>query len=290
MADSNFPKIFVIVLNFNGGASLQQCLTSVFQSDYPNFEIVVVDNDSKDGSFEQAKLNFSRSHFIKNSKNVGFAKGNNLGIRYALEKFADYIFVLNNDALLEKTTLSSLIKTAQAKPSAGIISPLIFGPDDSTVWFAGGKINWNKMRAVHLTKNISATLYLSEYLSGCAMLIKKEVFKKVGLFDERFFLYYEDADFSLRTSKAGFDLLVDPSAHIQHLEQSNLKNPLKTYWLVLSALIFFRTHSSFAQKFWLVPYLLLRRIKNFYNLIFTTDPVARDVRKAYRDYKNASER
>ena len=282
--ESDLPKIFVVVLNFNGAATLPACLTSILQSDYPNFEIVVVDNDSKDESFEQAKTNFSRLHFIKNSSNIGFSKGNNIGIRFALEKFADHVFVLNNDAILKKTTLSSLLDTADKYPNAGIISPLILTGDKKNIWFAGGKIEWNKMRAIHLTKAVSKLPYSSEYLSGCALLIKKEVFKKIGLFDERFFLYYEDADFSLRAKKAGFDLLVDPMVRIAHHEQSKNNNS-KTYWLVLSGLIFFETHASLPIKLYTFVYILLRKIKNAYKRRFANDLLARDVHRAYVDFK-----
>lgn len=282
--DSSFPKIFVVVLNFNGQFTLPACLTSVFQSDYPNFEIVIVDNNSRDGSFEQAKLNFSRSHFIKNSENIGFSRGNNVGIRFALEKFADFVFVLNNDTVIGKTTLSSLVTVAIANPTAGIISPLILTSDNKHVWFAGGIIQWNRMKAIHLVEKKSKMPYPSEYLSGCAMLIRKEVFKKVGLFDERFFLYYEDADFSLRTKKSGFNLLVAPQTHIQHLEQSN-SNDSKTYWLVLSGLIFFKTHASVIWRLWLFFYVLVRKMKNFFNLYFTKNASASSVRQAYHDFK-----
>ena len=284
MTDSNLPKIFVVILNFNGAATLSTCLSSVFQSDYPNFEVVVVDNNSEDESFEQARLNFSRAHLIKNSKNIGFSKGNNVGIRYALEKFADYVFILNNDAVLEKTTLSSLANTAGANSAAGIISPLILTGNSKHIWFAGGIIQWNKMRAIHLTETTSKSPYSSEYLSGCAMLIKKEVFKKIGLFDERFFLYYEDADLSMRAKKANFDLLIDPSVRIQHFEQSS-RNSSKNYWLVLSGLLFFKIHASLAQKIWLFIYLPLRKIKNFYKLNFTKDLFASSVHQAYQDFK-----
>lgn len=282
--NSTFPKVFVVILNFNGKNIILDCLTSVFKSDYPNFEIIVVDNNSTDESFEKAKLNFSRSHFIKNDENVGFSKGNNIGIRYALEKFAEYVFVLNNDTILEKTTISSLVKTAEKKPLAGIISPLILNPNNEGVWFAGGKIQWRKMKTIHLTKKISDIPYSSEYLSGCAMLIKKDVFKKVGLFDERFFLYYEDADFSLRSKKAGFDLLIDPTITIQHLEQSS-SNDSKNYWLVLSGLLFFQIHSNAFWKMWHFFYLLLRKIKNFYNTDIKKDSAALKIRQAYRDFR-----
>lgn len=284
MEEFNFPKIFVIVLNFNGKSTLNDCLSSVFKSDYPNFEIVVVDNNSKDGSLEKAKLNFSRSHFIKNSDNIGFSKGNNVGIRYALEKFADYVFLLNNDATIEKNTLSLLEATARRHPAAGIVSPIILTGDKKHIWFAGGKILWDKMRAIHLTENTSKLPYSSEYLSGCAMLIKKAVFKKIGLFDERFFLYYEDADLSVRAKKAGFNLLIDPSSHIQHFEQSSA-NSSKNYWLVLSGLLFFKTHATWQLKIWFFIYVLLRKIKNFYKVHFLRDSGARSVRRAYIDFK-----
>lgn len=285
MSNELFPKIFIIVLNFNGKEVLPACLSSIFKSDYPNFEVVVVDNNSGDDSFNQARLLFSRAHFIKNPKNIGFSRGNNIGIRYVLEKFADYVFILNNDTTINKDTLSILSSAAKDNPSAGIISPTIFNADES-LWFAGGTINWKKMKTEHLNQVKSETPYATEYVSGCAMFVKKEVFKKIGLFDERFFLYYEDAEFSLRAKKAGFKLLVAPSTHITHYEQSNVLNDLKTYWLVVSGLMFFRIHSSFSNKLWIVLiYLPLRKIKNFYDLLFKKTLDAKNVHKAYIDFK-----
>ncbi|MDD5397170.1 MAG: glycosyltransferase family 2 protein [Candidatus Moranbacteria bacterium] len=283
--DQKFPKIFVIVLNFNGAKTLPGCLASVFQSDYPNFETVVVDNNSQDGSFEKARLAYSKAHFIKNSANIGFAKGNNVGIRFALEKFADHIFVLNNDAIIENDALSLLAKEAAKNPAAGIFSPIITTANGEDVWFAGGLVDWLGMKNTHITKPLAAISYKTDYVSGCAMLIKKDVFKKIGLFDERYFLYYEDADFSLRANKAGFDLLIVPSVSVRHLEQSNTNNKSKIYWLVLSGLLFFDTHTSWLQKFWTKPYLMARKIKNLYDLVFSPSDVSRDIRKAYRDYK-----
>ena len=277
------PKIFVIVLNFNGQDVLTQCLASIYQSSYLNFEVVIVDNDSNDTSLEQAMRSFSRAHFIKNSENFGFSRGNNVGIRWALEKFADYILVLNNDTVLEKTTLSDLVQAMQKNESAGIASPVIFSADNNSVWFAGGTIDWRKMKTNHVLKIKSDSPYSSEYISGCAMFIKKDVFKKIGILDERFFLYYEDADFSMRAKKAGFDLLIVPSAHIKHLEQSNDKNRLKIYWLVLSGLMFFCAHSP--NKVRLFFYIFLRKIKNFCDRVFSNNKNARIVHKAYVDYR-----
>lgn len=105
----NYPKAFVIILNYNGKDVLKKCLLSVFKNDYPNFEIVLVDNNSIDGSFETAKADFSKANFIKNEENLGFSAGNNVGIRFALERMADYVLLLNNDVEVEKDFLGKLI-------------------------------------------------------------------------------------------------------------------------------------------------------------------------------------
>ncbi|HEX8974793.1 MAG TPA: glycosyltransferase family 2 protein [Patescibacteria group bacterium] len=288
MQESTFPSVFVIVLNYEGKDTLIACLKSVLGSDYPNFSVVVVDNASTDGSFEQARDLFPKAHFIRNSANIGFAKGNNVGIRFALEKFADFVFLLNNDAIIEKNTLSKLVKAADSSKKIGIVSPLILGPGKKTVWFAGGIIHWSKMKATHINKIVAKKLYESQYLTGCAMLIKKKVFKDIGLFDERFFLYYEDTDFSYRATKAGFSLAIEPNTTIEHKERSSSHSRSKTYWLVLSGLIFFYTHSNLFRKAWIIFYVSLRKFKNRLDLLFSRNTLAKEVQRAYQDFKDAS--
>ena len=281
---TKLPKVFIIVLNFNGEDKVLNCLTSIFQSDYENFEVVLVDNNSTDGSFEKAKLQYSRVHFIRSAVNVGFAKGNNIGIRWALEKFADHIFILNNDTVIERDTLSVLVAAMKKIGNTAIISPLIMEANKKDIWFAGGTIDWLRMRTHHINKLLSNELFPSQYLSGCAMLINKHVFKEIGLLDERYFLYYEDADFSYRANKAGFGLYVAPASKIIHLEQSNTLNEAKLYWLVLSGLIFFRTHGSLFQKLWTRIYICLRKIKNLYDTRYLKKGTAIQVARAYKDF------
>lgn len=283
---TKMPKVFILVLNYNGRQTVLNCLKSIYAQDYPNFEVVLIDNNSTDESFELAKQNFSNAHFIKNNFNLGFAAGNNVGIRFALEKFADYVFLLNNDAYLEKNTLSLLIQKAAKNPTA-LVSPLIEKNDGAT-WFAEGKINWLTMKTMHIRKNTKNKCHSSEYLTGCALLVGKKVFQKIGLMDENFFLYYEDADFSLRAKKAGFSLLVYPEAKIIHDEQSNENNPEKIYWLVVSGLRFFQKHTPFYLQPWLWLYLNLRKTKNLCALLFQKNPRVLQVRKAYQDFKQYS--
>lgn len=284
--NSTQPKIFIVIVNYNGLEVLDSCLNSVFSSNYPNIEVVLVDNNSKDGSLEIAKRKYQKSHFIINDSNLGFAKAVNLGIRFSLEKMADYVLLLNSDAVLEKRAISNLIKNSSKDQSIGVLSPLIYDGYGEKIWFSGGKINWKKMKATHSkTAKEQFLLCDTDFLSGCAMFIKKDVFKKIGLFDERFFLYYEDVDFTFRAKKEGFSLCIDRTSTVFHKEISNKENKDKVYWLVLSGLIFFKKNSNLFYRFYYFFYIILRRIKNWINLrkkINTSDTL---IRKAYLDYK-----
>ena len=283
MKTKKYPKLFVIILNYNGKDTIKNCLDSVFCSNYPDFETVVVDNNSKDGSFEIAKNSFPKFHFIKNKNNDGFAAGNNVGIRFALEKMADYVFLLNNDAVLEKDTLSKLIRFAE-NSEAGIFSPVILNRKKE-IWFSGGTIKWSKMRAVHSGKRPEKKVpYKTEYVTGCACLIKKEVFKKTGLFSEDYFLYYEDTDFCIRARKEGFKCMVVPNSKIIHFEKSESDLSNKIYWLVLSGLIFFRKNTPKSIKAVTGSYLYLRKMKNMIDTM-NNKKYSEIVKKAYLDFK-----
>lgn len=285
MKNNPIPAVYLIILNYNSGEWLSRCLTSVFKSDYPNYEVVVVDNASTDGSFEAAKNGFSRAHFIKSHTNLGFSAGNNLGIRLALEKMADYVFLLNPDALVDPETVSILVAAAEENKTAGIFSPLVFQGATQNIWFAGGIIHWLRMRATHLFKRKTFHQpYPTEYISGCAMLIRDKVFQRIGLLSEDFFLYYEDADFSLRATRAGFTLLVVPSASVHHFEKSQLNAPLKTYWLIFSGLIFFQKHTPLFFRPWMHFFIVLRRIKNWRVARKNKNSLAPIIKKSFTDY------
>lgn len=286
MKKNNLPKVFIVVLNYNGLRTIARCLSSIYRSSYANFEVVLVDNASTDGSLELAKQQFQRAHIIMNQVNTGFAKGNNLGIRFALEKFADYVLVLNNDAYLEPSTLETLVSYAEKNRAVGILSPLIFTADKK-IWFAGGKIDWLRMRTIHDDSRALKIPYASDYLCGCSLLVSQAVFKKIGLLDEKFFLYYEDADLSIRARKAGFKIRIVPQAQIIHDEQSESDRPQKTYWLVLSGIIFFKKHTPFFLKPWMFLYLMFRKLKNRRDILNKKDGVSFAVSKAYKDSAEA---
>jgi GT2 family glycosyltransferase len=282
----NLPKVFIIILNYNGLDCIKTTLVSVLRLDYLNFEIVLVDNNSQDGSFELVRREFPKVTSIKNSENLGFSAGNNIGIEYALERGADYIFLLNYDTKVEKSSLSYLVEEMEKDKKTGIASPMIFEGDTSNVWFSGGKIDWLKMKSEQIKNKKTKNYYNSDYLSGCAMLIRAEVFRKIGLFDEKFFLYWEDTDFSVRAKKAGYKLAVYPQSRICHFEKSQEKMERKIYWLVLSGLIFFKKNYSFFYRPWFSFYVLLRKIKNRHDIKKEKTAINEAVQKAYQDFKH----
>ena len=282
-----FPKVFIVILNYNGKAVIKNCLTSVFKVAYPNFEVVLVDNNSTDGSLELAKANFSKINFIKNEENLGFATGNNIGIRFALERMADFVLVLNNDTEVDKDFLTKLVSVAQLDETIGLLSPVIFNGQTKQIWFSGGKINWLKMRTEHINIVQTEDYYPSSFITGCSMLVRSAVFKKIGLFDEDFFLYWEDADFSFRANKAGFKNMVVSASWVYHFEQSEKYHASKVYWLVVSGLIFFKKNTTFWLRPWIGLYLMGRKIKNWRDNKFRKDETAIMVKKAYDDFNRA---
>ena len=283
---NRFPLVFIVVLNYNGRATLPECLRSVFRLDYPLFHVVVLDNASTDGSFEQARRTYPKAHFISNSENVGFARGMNVGIRFALDQRAEYIWLVNPDTVVTEDSLRLLVELLEHNPDTGMVSPRIVSPTN-TLWFGGGTIQWLRMRAVHTPLRSETRPFETGFLSGCAPLIKSSVFRMTGLFDERFFLYYEDADLSYRAKKMGFSTVIHPRAVVTHSEEST-RNPEKVYWLVRSGLFFFKKHTPFFGQPFFWSAVVARKIYNMIRLArskkTTTDTAALSVRDAFRDF------
>lgn len=280
------PKVGIIVLNYNGKNCLSACLRSLNRLEYSNREIIIVDNCSSDDSLLTAERMFPQHTFVRNTKNEGFAKGMNIGIRLALARGAEWCWLVNYDAETDPVALTQLIAEAQKHPEAGLLSPVIYEKESARPWFAKGEIDFFRMRAIHGQPNqeeSSSESYRSEFLTGCALLIKKELIETIGFLDERFFLYYEDADYSLRATQAGFTCLVVPRASVWHSEESLLRSG-KTYFLVYSGLLFFEKHASFLLRPYFFAYVTIRRVKNRFDLMWKKTSDALETKRAYEDY------
>ena len=213
MADS--AKVSTIILNYNGLSYLKNCLISLRAQTYPNFKIIVCDNASKDGSVEFLTKNYPEIALIRNRENLGFAKGNNVAINYALKQDADYIFLLNNDTEMEPDALAKLVETAESNESFGIVGPLVLDlKDKKTVQESGMSIDKFGFPMQEKSSNESVSEVF--FVSGCAMLIKKSVLQTVGAFDRDYFMFAEDLDLCWRAQLAGYQVVVNKASRIYH--------------------------------------------------------------------------
>lgn len=280
------PKVFIIVLNYNGGKLTENCLKSLRMVDYPNFQVVVVDNNSSDDSVVMIENKFPEVKVIKNKENSGFAGGNNIGIDFALKNGADYVLLLNQDTEVEPDFLDKLIEEGEKDEKTGLLSPLIFWKRNKQVWFSGGRIDWLNMKTFHQFDLVKGKAQETSFLTGCSLLIKRAVLETIGLLDDNFFLYWEDVDYSVRAKKAGFKIKVVPKSVIYHFEASNELNKNKVYWLVLSGLIFFEKNTPRILRPWIWFFVQLRKSKNWIDRRIRKNELAEGVFKAYKDFKN----
>ncbi|MFC1663959.1 glycosyltransferase family 2 protein [Patescibacteria group bacterium] len=216
------PQIFIVILNWNGLSDTLECLSSLGEINYPNYKIVVVDNGSKNKEAEIIKEKYPEIHLIKNEKNQGFAEGNNIGMRYAFKKGADYILLLNNDTVVSPDFLNTLVDFAQKQKRIGAVGPKILYYNSNKIWFNGGKILWwigfnRHLECLKENKKSKIKFPLEvDYITGCCILFKKESLEKVGLLDPLYFNYYEEVDWCFRAKKVGFKNMVVPKAVIWH--------------------------------------------------------------------------
>lgn len=247
-------QFFIIILNWNGYQDTQACLKSLQDQTDQDFCTVVVDNASTDGSYEKISSSFPHVQWIINQQNEGFAKGNNIAISYALKKGADLILLLNNDTIAEKDMVEKFKKGHKLHPDALISGKIINFFTPSILDHLGGHYNKNKgefdlLGHRDIEKNYLKPIATLDYLCGCALLVPKEVFEKIGLLDEDFFLYWEDADFSIRAKKASFQLMVYPEAKVFHkVSQSSKGKFHHAYFFWRNRLLFLKKHGLYLDS------------------------------------------
>jgi GT2 family glycosyltransferase len=251
---TEFPMVYCIILNLNGREMLLETLDSVKRMTYPNFKVVVVDNGSTDGSPDAVRTKSPWAILIENGKNLGFGEGNNVGMRYALQCGADWVFLLNNDIIVNPDLLTHMMNVAVSDQSIGILSPKIYyHSKPTTLWYAGGNINyWTGIISHRGLREEDHGQYDrvqdTHYITGCAFLIKREVLEKVGMFDPVYYpAYAEDADLAVRTQRAGYRLVYVPQAMLWHKVSAfsgGGLTPMKTRLKVEHNLIFFRRYAS----------------------------------------------
>lgn len=220
--ETQSPSVAVIIVNWNRRDDTLECLDSLTKLTYPNWRAILVDNGSTDGSARAVRDRYPDVKVIESPVNLRFAGGNNLGLKDVLEEGGDYCLLLNNDATVESDFLNHLVEAASFDQSVGLVGPkILYHHRPDVIWFAGGVLKpaWGYVRHFGLRQvddgRFDEQRQVS-FLTGCCLLIRRDVIDRVGLLDEGFYLYSEDADYCLRSMKAGYKLIYEPKARIYH--------------------------------------------------------------------------
>lgn len=242
------PLVYIVVLCWNGWEDTRECLESLRLVTRPRVRVLVVDNGSTDGTPQQVAALFPEVDLECNGRNLGFAEGSNVGIRRALADGADYVALLNNDTVVEANFLQPLLEPFD-DPGIGAVSPEIRYHDRPHVaWFSGGEIDWRTGWAYHSAPAPSREVTPRDtvIITGCCVVVPRKVFIRVGDLDERFFLIYEDTDWSVRATRAGYRSVVVPESRVLHKVSASFRRDmptLGTFYFIRNGLLFISKHA-----------------------------------------------
>jgi len=266
------PLVSIIILHWRQPQWTKNCLQSVRQLDYAPYQVLLVDNGSKDGFVAQLHKDFPGVETLALAENQGFAAGVNPAIRQALQKNAAYVFLLNNDVLVPPDLLTKLVAAQQQNPTIGVLTPkivrddrpeLLAGPGVEILPYDLKLIGWNQQANTLKEQDQPVSL---DAIFATAMLLPREVIEKVGLLDERFFFYYEDIDFCLRVRAAGYQAAYLPNVTVRHavgISTQGIKG-LRSFYLSRSRQLFFHKYRRGMQFF----LYLLHEIGNCMRVVF----------------------
>lgn len=266
-------QITVVIVNWNGIQDTIACLNSLKKiNKAKNMRVVVVDNGSHDDSVSILKKKYPWVVCLNLSTNLGFTGGNNKGIQYALNDGADYIWLLNNDTIVDKNALSAI--SVFDDPSVGAVGGKIYfakgheyhldkyeiSERGKVLWYAGGVIDWNNMLASHRgVDEVDRGQYNMEedtpFITGCSFIVRSEIVRKIGALDNRYYLYLEDLDWSLRIQQAGYKTVYAPRSVVWHVNAGSSGkpgNPLHEYYFTRNRILFGFTYASLRTRFALI--------------------------------------
>ncbi len=246
------PLVSIITLNWKQPRLTIECLDSLAKITYPNFNVYVLDNGSGDGSIEQIKEHLPRLPYrvglIDSKANLGFAAGNNVAIEKALKEEAAFVLLLNNDTEVAPDFVEPLVETMQSEASIGVTgSKIYYFAEPKRIWSAGGIFTdsgWTRQLGVNETDTPELNRKKKvDYVSGCAMLVRRAVIEKVGMLDARFFMYYEETDWCARAANAGFSTWYVPQSVIWHKIELKARDasPFYIYLMTRNRLLFLHT-------------------------------------------------
>jgi hypothetical protein len=261
---ANAPSLAIVIVNWNSYTVTEACLLSLRSLDYTNFETIVVDNGSEDDSVKQLSREFPEVTLLEHEDNRGFTGGNNTGIQYALDQGKDLIMLLNNDTIVTSDFASILIEALLVDNSIGAIQPkIMYNQEREIIWSAGGFMNFFffTTRQRGLNENDLGQYNEPsevEWVTGCCFLTRSEIVREVGLLDNKYFIYFEDGDWSFRVKAHGYRLMYEPRSVIYHEVGKSNENrkghnegnisPFTRYQSVRNHLFFVRRYAKGINK------------------------------------------
>ncbi|MCL0037047.1 glycosyltransferase family 2 protein [Dehalococcoidia bacterium] len=254
-----YPKVSIIILNWNGLEDTIECLESLKKITYPNYEVIVVDNGSEGNDIEVLGQRFGDYiHIIQNEKNYGFPEGNNMAMRWLLDNSRpDYFLLLNNDTVVAPEFLTELVKVAETDERIGLVGPKTYYYDfkgrKDVINFAGGKLNIWKGEAYHIgASEVDRGQYDEirevDYAEGSCLLARKQLIKDIGLLSSSYFAYWEENDWCLRGYKAGYKSIYVPEAKIWHKTAASTGGKVQWHYLTKNRFLFMRQHATKLQQ------------------------------------------
>lgn len=233
------PHVVAVILNTNRRADTLACLASLAGSDYANLSVLVLDNASNDGSAEAIAAAFPAVQVLPLAQNLGYAGNNNVGIAAALAQGADWVFVLNEDTVQAPDCISRLVALGENNAQIGIVGPLVFHHDEpAVIQSAGGRLGrfWKSLHTGHNEPAEGHALLAGprpvDFISGCAILVRRALLEQIGALDERFFYYWEETEWCLRARRNGWQVWFEPAAQLWHkgVQRDYQPNPSVTYY------------------------------------------------------------
>ena len=215
-------RVAVLVLNWNNASDTAECVESLLAQTGVGVDVLIIDNDSADGSGEILRARYPQLGYLQTGANLGYAGGNNRGIAWALARAAAWILVVNNDTILDPSCLARMVEAALREPRMGAVAPTIVRYDDpSRAWFAGGVRSDLRVMGEHRldmreANAVRTGVVRCSFLTGCCLLIRAEALRDAGPFREDFFAYMEDVELSIRFEQHGWELGWIPSARMRH--------------------------------------------------------------------------
>lgn len=249
MTRSSWPQVIIIVINWNGHRDTLDCLASLRELDYDNFEIVLVDNGSAPEDVRALRAGMGTVRLIEMVENTGFVRGNNAGIALARQLGAEYVMLLNNDTTVAPDLLMQLMDVITRDETIAAVGPTIcYASDPEVIWSAGGSIDWRRGRTSMMLNGRRTPVSTDDspedvdFLTGCAMLVRTNVIDKVGGMEPRFFAYYEETEWCVRMKRSGYRVLYVPQGKVWHKtpRDSRVFSPLVHYYMTRNRLLFLK--------------------------------------------------